>query len=115
MAARRHAHTWPTTPAAEAIYMRDGRPYRVGELLVQADYARTLERLAAHGADDFYHGELAETIAPRHGDTWGALHPGGSGHLPGADQRACDRVTTCGYTVLSDRPARVRRPCWSNC
>ncbi len=51
------------TPAAGAIYTREGRVYRVGERLVQADYARTLERVAAEGADLFYRGEIASAIA----------------------------------------------------
>ncbi|MCO5177809.1 MAG: gamma-glutamyltransferase [Thermomicrobiales bacterium] len=41
----------------------DGRPLRVGDHWVNPDYARTLERLAADGADSFYRGELAHEIA----------------------------------------------------
>ena len=35
---------------------------RAGELFVQEDLARTLRRIAAHGADDFYRGETAAMI-----------------------------------------------------
>jgi len=52
-----------TTPAAKAIYTHDGALYAVGELMVQADLARTLERLAHDGPDVFYKGEIAEAIA----------------------------------------------------
>jgi gamma-glutamyltranspeptidase/glutathione hydrolase len=52
-----------TTPAARALYTHDGRLYAIGELMVQADLARTLERLAAGGTDAFYHGEIAVEIA----------------------------------------------------
>ena len=52
-----------TTPAAKAIYTHDGALYAVGELMVQADLARTLERLAHDGPDVFYRGEIAETMA----------------------------------------------------
>jgi gamma-glutamyltranspeptidase / glutathione hydrolase len=52
-----------TTPAAKAIYTRDGALYAIGETMVQADLARTLERLAAEGRDDFYRGEIADAIA----------------------------------------------------
>jgi gamma-glutamyltranspeptidase/glutathione hydrolase len=52
-----------TTPAAKAIYTHDGAVYSVGERLVQSDYARTLERLAHEGPDDFYRGEIAQEIA----------------------------------------------------
>jgi gamma-glutamyltranspeptidase / glutathione hydrolase len=51
------------TPAAKAIYTHDGRLYEIGELMVQSDLARTLERLAAGGPDAFYRGEIADAIA----------------------------------------------------
>jgi gamma-glutamyltranspeptidase/glutathione hydrolase len=51
------------TPASAAIYLNNGRPYRAGERLVQADLARTLDRLGAVGADDFYEGEIGRRIA----------------------------------------------------
>ena len=52
-----------TTPAARALYTHDGRLYSIGELMVQADLARTLSRLAAGGPDEFYRGSIAEEIA----------------------------------------------------
>jgi gamma-glutamyltranspeptidase/glutathione hydrolase len=59
------------TPGARAIFTRDGHaPWLEGETFVQADYARTLERLASRGPDDFYHGELARAMTTdlgRHG------------------------------------------------
>jgi gamma-glutamyltranspeptidase / glutathione hydrolase len=51
------------TPEARAIYTRDGELYAIGERMVQVDYARTLERLAAGGPDVFYKGEVADAIA----------------------------------------------------
>jgi gamma-glutamyltranspeptidase/glutathione hydrolase len=51
------------TPAAKALYTHDGELYAIGELMVQPDYARTLERLAAEGPDVFYKGEIADAIA----------------------------------------------------
>ena len=51
------------TPAAKAIYTHDGTLYAIGERMVQADYARTLERLARGGPDIFYKGEIADEIA----------------------------------------------------
>jgi gamma-glutamyltranspeptidase/glutathione hydrolase len=50
------------TPGARAIYTKDGRLFDIGERLVQADLARTMERLAAHGASDFYRGAIAREI-----------------------------------------------------
>jgi len=51
------------TPAAKAIYTHDGELYALGERFVQADLARTLERLAEHGAADYYRGRIAAEIA----------------------------------------------------
>ena len=51
------------TPAAKALYTKDGKLYEVGEHFVQADYARTLERLAAGGPEAFYKGDIAKEIA----------------------------------------------------
>src|SRR5437763_936156 len=51
------------TPGARDIYTKDGRLFEIGERLVQSDLARTMERLAAEGAADFYRGALAREIA----------------------------------------------------
>jgi len=46
------------------IYFRpDGAPKRPGEIVVNADLARTLELLAAGGPDAFYRGEIAQRIS----------------------------------------------------
>jgi gamma-glutamyltranspeptidase len=50
-------------PRSARVFLRDGRPPAVGASIVQADLARTLERLAAAGAEDFYRGDLARAIA----------------------------------------------------
>jgi gamma-glutamyltranspeptidase/glutathione hydrolase len=51
------------TPAARAIYTHDGRLLAVGERMVQADLARTLDRLAAEGPEAFYRGAIADEMA----------------------------------------------------
>jgi gamma-glutamyltranspeptidase/glutathione hydrolase len=50
------------TPAARAIYTRDGGLFAIGERMVQRELARTLERIAAEGPDVFYRGQIAEAI-----------------------------------------------------
>ena len=45
------------------VFLRDGRPPGLGTPIVQADLARTLDRLAAAGADDFYRGDIARQLA----------------------------------------------------
>ncbi|TME51508.1 MAG: gamma-glutamyltransferase [Chloroflexi bacterium] len=51
------------TPAAKSIYTHDGALYAIGEVMVQTDLARTLERLASEGPDVFYRGDVARAIA----------------------------------------------------
>ncbi|MDQ6692053.1 MAG: gamma-glutamyltransferase, partial [Candidatus Dormibacteraeota bacterium] len=50
------------TAAARRIYTNDGQLKALGELLVQEDYASTLEVLAKSGPESFYQGEIAEAI-----------------------------------------------------
>jgi len=46
-----------------ATFLRDGAPPPVGTLIVQPDLARTLEEIAADGAETFYRGALARRLA----------------------------------------------------
>ena len=45
-----------------AYFSMNGRPYAAGERLIQADLARTLERIALDGSDGFYAGETARLL-----------------------------------------------------
>jgi len=56
----RNADRLGRDPESRKIFLRHGRPYRPGEVLKQKDLARTLKRIAALGARDFYEGSLAE-------------------------------------------------------
>lgn len=58
------------TPAATQLYTIDGRMRGPGERMPTGDLARTLRRLATHGAADFYDGEIGRAIVAdmqRHG------------------------------------------------
>lgn len=59
------------------IFLRDGRALRAGELLVQADVARTLQAVAGGGPEAFYEGEPAERMA--------AAIQGAGGEMTAAD------------------------------
>jgi gamma-glutamyltranspeptidase/glutathione hydrolase len=50
------------TPAAAQLYTRDGRMLATGERMRTDELAATLKRLASHGADDFYRGQIAAAI-----------------------------------------------------
>ncbi len=48
--------------ATAEMFLRSGRPPRQGAIFRNLRLAETLSRLAEHGADDFYHGEIARSI-----------------------------------------------------
>jgi gamma-glutamyltranspeptidase/glutathione hydrolase len=50
-------------PESDRIFLRNGRLYESGEIFKQPELARTLERIARHGAKDFYDGETARRLA----------------------------------------------------
>jgi len=50
-------------PESRRIFLRNGNYYEPGDLFVQPDLARTLERIAKQGANDFYEGETARLLA----------------------------------------------------
>ncbi len=50
-------------PESRRIFQRDGKFFEMGELLVQSDLGRTLERIQKQGAKDFYEGETARILA----------------------------------------------------
>lgn len=50
-------------PVVAAIFLNHGRPFRVGETLVQAQLADTLSAIAKGGSDAFYRGTPAKQIA----------------------------------------------------
>lgn len=51
------------TPESARIYLRHGRPYGIGEVLRQPEYAASLRRIATGGAAEFYRGEMARAMA----------------------------------------------------
>ncbi len=57
-------------PESKRIFLRDGKEYEAGEVLIQPELARTLQRIRDLGARDFYEGETAHMLAAdmeRHG------------------------------------------------
>jgi len=49
-------------PASLAQFSKNGKPYEAGDILKQADLARTLTRIAEQGPAGFYEGETAALI-----------------------------------------------------
>lgn len=44
------------------IFLKDGKPYEVGDIFIQEDLANTLELIARNGADYYYDSELTERM-----------------------------------------------------
>jgi gamma-glutamyltranspeptidase/glutathione hydrolase len=50
-------------PESKRIFLRDGKFFEPGELLIQPELAQTLERIRNEGSKDFYEGETARLLA----------------------------------------------------
>jgi len=90
-------------PAAAAIFLDHGHPWRAGQRLVQADLARTLRRIGEQGPRGFYTGATAAALV--------AASRAGGGILAAADldqYRAIERPPVeCdyrGYHIVSAPP-----------
>lgn len=96
-----------TTPAFARLWLRDdGQPHRVGDRLLNPDYANTLETLAEEGPDSFYRGTVARRIA--------ADFAANDAAITAADLAACRasilaplRADYRGYTVSTCPPGGV--------
>jgi len=84
-------------PTSAAVFLPGGGPPAPGDTLRQSDLARTLERIAARGADGFYRGETADLIV--------------------AEMRRSGGIITlddlAGYRALWREPVRATYRGWS--
>ena len=71
------------TSACADIYTKNGRSYEVGDLLIQKDYAKTLEIVSVDGPDVFYTGEISEKIVEDF-EEHGTGYQGDAGTVPTA-------------------------------
>lgn len=91
-------------PAAAAIFLKpDGKPYGIGERLVQPDLAASLAAISEKGADAFYKGAIADAIVKASGAKGGILAK------PDFEQYAVRELkpVTCtyrGYEITSSPP-----------
>lgn len=60
-------------PESQRILLRNGHCFEAGEILRQPELARTLERIAREGPEEFYQGETAERLARAAGEHGGAI------------------------------------------
>ena len=89
-------------PESKRIFQRNGNYYQPGDLFVQPELARTLERIAAN-PDDFYKGAMAQELA--------AEMKRGGGLITAEDMAAYEvkerqpvRGTYRGYEIISAPP-----------
>ena len=91
-------------PAAAAIFLKkDGKPYGIGEKLVQPDLAASLSAISEKGPDAFYKGAIADAIVKASGAKGGILAKGDF------EQYAVRELkpVTCsyrGYEIISSPP-----------
>ena len=86
------------------IYTADGRtPHPIGHILTNPDMGRTYRRIAEHGVEDFYSGQIARTIADD--------MAGHGGLITMEDLAACQPVEVeplwlsyRGYRVATNQP-----------
>ena len=84
--------------AAAQVFLPDGRPPQPGEIFRQPDLARTLASVAEDGADVFYTGEIARSIARSVQKTGGYL----------SEEDLADHETTWVEPISTDyRDVRV--------
>ncbi|QFI68619.1 gamma-glutamyltransferase [Sinorhizobium alkalisoli] len=70
----RAANRLAKDPAAAAIFLKaDGKPFAVGERLVQVDLAASLASIAEDGPDAFYKGQIADLIVKASAERGGIL------------------------------------------
>jgi len=109
-ATRSHCHfaeeyraTLAADPRSAAIFLKDGAPPRLGAPVVQADLARTLEEIAADGAESFYRGRLARRLTAGL-DAAGSLVSAADLASFEAEQQEPIGIDYRGYTVLEAPP-----------
>jgi len=90
--------------ASAAIFVKPGRvPWAEGDVLVQPDLARTLRRIARHGRDGFYKGDVARLIAEQQARTGGLITRDDLANYR-AIYRPPIRGTFRGYEIISMGP-----------
>jgi len=90
-------------PRSAATFLDDGEAPALGALIIQPDLARSLEEIAADGAETFYRGRLARRLAAGL-DAAGALVRAGDLEAFTAEEQAPIAVDYRGYTVLEAPP-----------
>ena len=76
-----------SSPESKRIFLRGGSEYQPGDVFVQPELARTLERIARGGAREFYEGETAQKLAAAMQDNGGLITPADLKNYEAAERR----------------------------
>lgn len=63
----------PRDAESSRILLRNGNPFEPGEVLRQPELSATLQRIAANGGEEFYHGQTADELARAMANHGGAV------------------------------------------
>jgi gamma-glutamyltranspeptidase/glutathione hydrolase len=97
------AHRLKIYPSTAKVFLKNGQPYQIGDILVQKDLANTLQRISVDGAEEFYGGKIANDIVLAFKAAGGLID-----HASMAEQNAETyeplSIDYRGYTILENRP-----------
>lgn len=91
-------------PATSAIYLKEGLPYEVGDVIKNPDLAKTLEKISKEGKKGFYEGEIAQKIEEEIGKQGGIITQNDLKNYK-VKERKPVIGNYRGYTIISTPPA----------
>ena len=90
---------------ASKFFLKVGRhPYRVGERFKQPVLAETLKRIAKHGIEDFYQGEIAQKIHDDMERNGGLIRDDDLAQIPWPVERRPVSTNFCGKRFFTTSP-----------
>ena len=90
--------------AVTTLFLKNGRPFDVGDLFKQKELAATLRRLADFGVEDFYQGRIARAIAEDMARNGGLITEKDLADYKGPIERDALAVTYRNYQVAGVPP-----------
>ncbi|WP_431123925.1 gamma-glutamyltransferase family protein [Flagellimonas flava] len=101
---QKYAEKLKASPHNTHLFLIDEQVPRIGEILRQPILAKTLKRIAKFGADDFYKGEIAQSIAIDMMENQGWLSLEDLQYFPDPQELEPLAITYQGHQVYSQPP-----------
>lgn len=91
------------SPSTASIFLKNGNPYRTGDLFTNKRLGKTLRKIATEGAQEFYKGKLAKDIVQAFKETGGLIDEEA---MEAVKAELYEPLTTTyrGYLVAENRP-----------